>query len=62
MTQWRKSTRSDTDDPISCVEVANFGSTIAVRDSQDPHGPQLHLDGRAWRGLLSNIKASRRQG
>jgi hypothetical protein len=37
---WRKSTHSAAD---SCVEVADLGDTIAVRDSKNPEGPRLYF-------------------
>ncbi|MBX6750947.1 MAG: DUF397 domain-containing protein [Micromonosporaceae bacterium] len=45
--QWRKSTRSgpNTD---NCVEVANLGDRIAVRDSKDPTGPVLVFTPAEW--------------
>ncbi len=44
---WRKSTYSggDGDD---CVEIAPCPTTIHVRDSKNPEGPQLALEPRAW--------------
>ncbi|GAA2598292.1 DUF397 domain-containing protein [Actinomadura fulvescens] len=41
-----------------CVEVAQFPSSIGVRDSKDPDGPRLVLDSAGWRALTRRIKAS----
>ncbi|GAA1500819.1 hypothetical protein GCM10009760_62920 [Kitasatospora kazusensis] len=44
---WRKSTHSGGNG--ACVEIAVPGSaTVAVRDSKDPEGPQLHFSNEAW--------------
>ena len=48
---WRKSTRSASNG--NCVEVADFGSAVYVRDSKDPQGPILAFDRVAWGGLLA---------
>ena len=38
---WRKSSRSNGNGGNNCVEVADLGSAVAVRDSKDPYGPAL---------------------
>jgi hypothetical protein len=38
---WRKSSRSNGNGGNNCVEVADLGTAVAVRDSKDPHGPAL---------------------
>ncbi|MFJ9519308.1 DUF397 domain-containing protein [Kitasatospora sp. NPDC101801] len=44
---WRKSSHSGGNG--ACVEIAVPSSaTIAVRDSKDPEGPQLHFSQEAW--------------
>jgi uncharacterized protein DUF397 len=57
MTDWRKSSRSDTSGG-ACVEVADLAGTIGVRDSKNPDGPKLVIDTAAWRTFTSRIKAS----
>lgn len=53
---WTKSTRSQqTTD--QCVELAGVGDYTAVRDSKDPGGPKLILEGRVWQRLRHQIKA-----
>jgi uncharacterized protein DUF397 len=55
---WRKSTYSTQNG--SCVEVARTSgpTAIAVRDSQDPHGPALTFTANDWRDFLHHIKHS----
>ncbi|WP_035798565.1 DUF397 domain-containing protein [Kitasatospora mediocidica] len=44
---WRKSSHSGGNG--ACVEVAvPESATVAVRDSKDPEGPQLHFSPTAW--------------
>ncbi|MGF1425119.1 DUF397 domain-containing protein [Kitasatospora sp. LaBMicrA B282] len=44
---WRKSSHSGGNG--ACVEVAvPLPATVAVRDSKDPSGPQLHFSPAAW--------------
>lgn len=51
---WHKSSYSggSGDD---CVEVASCPSTIHVRDSKDPTGPQLALSPATWTEFLSRL-------
>jgi Domain of unknown function (DUF397) len=53
---WRKSTASGGNG--SCVEVADLGSVIAVRDSKDKTGPKLIFTSNAWRAFLRSTKTS----
>jgi hypothetical protein len=52
--RWRKSSRSGANG--DCVEWANLGDAIAVRDSKDPHGPALIFTPDEWRAFLSGVK------
>ncbi|MFI9112399.1 DUF397 domain-containing protein [Streptomyces venezuelae] len=44
---WRKSSYSDGEGG-NCVEVAAHPTTVHVRDSKNPHGPQLAVTPAAW--------------
>ncbi|MEU7649789.1 DUF397 domain-containing protein [Streptomyces huasconensis] len=44
---WRKSSYSSGDGD-DCVEIAPCPTTIHVRDSKNPEGPQLALEPGAW--------------
>lgn len=44
---WRKSSYSSGGDG-DCVEIAPCPTTIHVRDSKNPAGPQLALSPQAW--------------
>ncbi|MFJ8044526.1 DUF397 domain-containing protein [Kitasatospora sp. NPDC096147] len=53
---WRKSSHSGGNG--ACVEIAvPNGSTIAVRDSKDPEGPQLHFSNAAWAAFATATAA-----
>jgi hypothetical protein len=52
---WRKSSRSGSSGG-ECVEVARVGVVNAVRDSKDPEGAVLAVEGRVMAGLLAEIK------
>ena len=53
---WRKSARSNNGG--ACVEVAtNLPGIVAVRDSKDPHGPQLVFTRTAWSAFALGVKA-----
>jgi hypothetical protein len=53
---WRKSSFSSASDG-DCVEVAFGQLGAAVRDSKNPHGPQLAVPATAW---LELTKLTRR--
>jgi hypothetical protein len=53
--RWRKSSASS-GDGSNCVEVADAGSVIAVRDSKNPDGPHHTFSRREITDLASRIK------
>ncbi|WP_439951675.1 DUF397 domain-containing protein [Actinomadura kijaniata] len=55
---WRKSSHSGAGGGSvgDCVELAGLGSAVGVRDSTDPHGPRLELDGEGFAALVGKIK------
>ncbi|MGW4302131.1 DUF397 domain-containing protein [Streptomyces sp. NPDC004646] len=53
---WRKSTYSDGTGG-DCLEVTDAHPThIPVRDSKNPHGPNLLLPPEAWSAFVENLK------
>jgi hypothetical protein len=54
--RWRKSSFSG-GGGSNCVEVADAGQAIAVRDSKDALGPVLVFGQRAWRQFAAKVKA-----
>src|SRR4051794_12102935 len=55
ISRWRKSTRSGTAN--DCVEVADWGHTIRVRDSKDPHGPTLSFLAGDWSAFVAHVRS-----
>ena len=54
--RWRKSTYSSGNGG-NCVEAANVGPVVAVRDSRDPDGPRLAFRRPAWAAFAAKPKA-----
>ena len=55
--RWRKARRSQHNG--GCVEVANLGEVVAVRDSKRPEGG-AHVVGRdAFAAFLGDVKSGR---
>jgi hypothetical protein len=56
--EWRKSSHSMNN--TECVEFAVPGaSTVAVRDSKDPHGPSLCFSSDAWVAFVTEVGQGR---
>lgn len=53
--RWRKACHANN----TCVEVAEDGRTVLVRDGKDPDGPVLRFDRARWRRFAKAAKASR---
>ncbi len=56
--RWRKSSFSG-GGGSNCVEVADAGQAIAVRDSKDALGPVLVFGQHAWCQFAAKVKAER---
>ncbi len=52
---WRKSARSNNGG--ACVEVADLGNAVAVRDSNSPDGPKLIFACEVWRAFVQRVQA-----
>jgi hypothetical protein len=52
--RWAKSSRSGPNG--QCVEYADLGDLVAVRDSKDPHGPTLTFNRDTWRSFVDQLK------
>ncbi|MCW2639448.1 MAG: hypothetical protein JWP76_1754 [Dactylosporangium sp.] len=52
--RWMKSSRSSGNG--QCVEMADLGDAVAVRDSKDPTGPVLLFTPGEWVAFLSGAK------
>jgi hypothetical protein len=54
--QWRRSTRCES---ASCLEVANDGTTVRMRNSTHPDGPELSFTTDEWVTFLNGLKNDR---
>lgn len=54
---WRKSSYSGQSGG-NCIEVADHGSRIIVRDTKDRQGPMLRVTPDAWRRFADQVKGS----
>lgn len=51
---WQKSSYS-MGNGGNCVEVAEAGPVVYVRDSKDPDGPALRFDRRQWHSFVTTF-------
>lgn len=49
---WRKSRRCESS---TCVEVAELGTDIAIRDSKRPDGPTLVFSRTEWDAFVEGV-------
>jgi hypothetical protein len=56
---WRKSNHSSANG--QCIEVADLGQDVAVRDSKDPAGPKLLFTHREWDSFLRSAGQTDRE-
>jgi hypothetical protein len=56
--RWRKSSRSGSQGG-QCVEVADLGSAVAIRDSKNPDGPKLAFSRREMAEFAARVKSGR---
>jgi hypothetical protein len=54
---WRKSTYSTEQEFGTCVEVAELGSRLGVRDSKNPGAGHLSFSREAWHDFIGTIKS-----
>ncbi|SNS52767.1 protein of unknown function [Actinomadura meyerae] len=52
---WRKSTHSSNQGD-DCVELADLGEVVGLRDSKDPDGPKLVMRRAEFSALLTSLK------
>jgi len=55
--RWRKASYSS-NGGANCVEVADHGSQVLVRDTKDRQGPALAFSTEAWRRFAEQVKRS----
>jgi hypothetical protein len=52
---WRKSSHSGSNGG-NCIEITTAPGTVAVRDSNDPHGPVLTFGDQDWQRFADQVK------
>ncbi|MFI7273776.1 DUF397 domain-containing protein [Streptomyces sp. NPDC049879] len=59
--RWRKSTYSNGD--VQCVEVANGGEAVGVRDTKDTgRGPELWMRPSSWAAFVGSVSRGTFEG
>ncbi|TDC63661.1 DUF397 domain-containing protein [Actinomadura sp. GC306] len=53
---WRKSSYTGGGNDDACVEMAESGDRVWVRDSKDPEGERLVFEREAFAGLLERVR------
>lgn len=56
---WHKSSYSG-GNGTDCVEVANHGNAVLVRDTKNREGAHLAVDAAEWRRFVAEVKGSLR--
>ncbi|WP_155386441.1 DUF397 domain-containing protein [Catellatospora paridis] len=51
---WRRSTRCESG---ACVEVAQLGPDVGLRDSKDPQGPVLRFSRQEFAAFIAGLRA-----
>ena len=59
--RWRKSSYSG-GGTAECVELAEVGTKVNVRDSKNPDGPRLTMSHTSFTTLATKIKSNRLDG
>lgn len=57
MARWRKSSFSDSAGN-NCIELADLGDAVGMRDSKDPGGPTICLDRKELAALFKEARAA----
>jgi hypothetical protein len=52
---WRKSSYSSSNGG-ACLELADLGATVGIRDSKDPDGPKLIVPRDTFRTMITTLK------
>ena len=52
-TAWRRSTRCG--ESGQCVEIADLGDAVAMRDAADPEGPVLSFTRSGWTEFVAGL-------
>ncbi|QFG20791.1 DUF397 domain-containing protein [Actinomadura sp. WMMB 499] len=57
MIVWRRGSHSGGGHDDACVEVADLGRLVGVRDSKDPDGPRLDVGPREFGRFVARVRA-----